>query len=268
MALRAVGEADEHVLGLEPVAPAVAAHGVDEQGVADDHPARLGRPGRLDHVRAGLVAARHRDPLVGGEAQRPGGPVEQRPEDARRVEPRQAQPLDRAVGGEQGPGLAVGEEPVGADPREVLARKPRAARNDPGRSRSPTLSAAEVGSAALEQRLDPLALRSSVASASANSSALPLEAVGEPPRRRRRPGSAASRSGAPAAAARRSARRASTARSSTSRSAHDDVREAPAREACLPLIRRPVRTSSIARCLPSTPGQSLGRAAGRGSGRR
>ena len=118
--LRAVRPADQHPLRLQAAAAAVARLGVDQQGVADDQPARLGRPCRLDHVRARLVAASDRYPLVRGEAQRPGRAVEQRPEDARRVEAGEAEPFDRPIGAEQRAGLAIGDEPVGADPREVL----------------------------------------------------------------------------------------------------------------------------------------------------
>ena len=132
MALGTVGEADEHPLRLEAVAAVAGPDGVDEQRVADDDPAGLGRPGRLDQVRPRLVAARDRHPLVRREPHRPGAPVEDGAEDARRVEPRQAHPLDRAVGGDEGPGLAVGQESVGADPRELLQAGLRRAGGVPG----------------------------------------------------------------------------------------------------------------------------------------
>ena len=86
VSLGAMGPADQHPLGLQPVAPVMARIRVDQQGVADDQPAGLGRPGRFDHVRAGFVAAGDRNSLVGREPQRAGGAVEQRAEEARRVE--------------------------------------------------------------------------------------------------------------------------------------------------------------------------------------
>ncbi len=130
--LGAVGEADEHPLRLEAVAAVAGPDRVDEQCVADDEPAGLGRPGRLDQVRPRLVAARDRHPLVGCEPHRPGGPVEEGTEDARCVEARQAHPLDRAVRGDEGPGLAVGQKAVGADPRELLQAGLRRTRGVPG----------------------------------------------------------------------------------------------------------------------------------------
>ena len=116
LAGRAVHRPDQHVMGAEPLARLALdlLHGHD-QAVADHRPARLGRPGRLDHVRPGQVAAGEGDPLVGTEPQPSRVAIEDRAEHARRVEAGQAEPLDRAVGGEQGAGLAVGEEAVGAD---------------------------------------------------------------------------------------------------------------------------------------------------------
>jgi hypothetical protein len=98
-ALGTVDRPDQHVLGEEAVAAGVtpAVH-ADDQRVADHRPAGLGRPGRLDHVGARLVAARDGHPLVRPEAQQPGGPIEHGAEDRRRIEARQAHPLERAVG--------------------------------------------------------------------------------------------------------------------------------------------------------------------------
>ena len=86
----------------------------------DDEPARRRHPRRLEHVGAGHVAAarRHVD-AVGRDPERSGAAVEQRAEDARAVEARQAQPLDRAVRRDQRAGVAVREERVVGDRREV-----------------------------------------------------------------------------------------------------------------------------------------------------
>ncbi len=67
----------------------------------------------------GLVdpGARDVDP-EGSEAERTGLAIKQRPEDAGRVEPRHAEPVDRPVGRHQGAGVAVGEEGVVRDRRE------------------------------------------------------------------------------------------------------------------------------------------------------
>ena len=91
----------------------------DRQRVADDEPAGRCHPGRLEHVGARFVAApgRHID-AVGGDAEAAGAAVEQRAEDARPVEARQAQPLDGSVGCDQRSAVAVGEERVVGDRRE------------------------------------------------------------------------------------------------------------------------------------------------------
>ena len=70
----------------------------------------------------GLVAAPggHVD-AVRAEAEAAGAAIEQRAEDGRRVEARQAQPLDRAVGGDERAGVAVGQERVVGDRRERRA---------------------------------------------------------------------------------------------------------------------------------------------------
>ena len=111
---------------MHVVAVLVAARG-QRQRVVDDEPAGVGHPARLEHVRARDVAARHRGPKAprpDPEGARPA--VEQGGEDARRVEPRQAEPLHRPVRGDQGAGVAVGEEAVVADRVEVGAGGPPA----------------------------------------------------------------------------------------------------------------------------------------------
>ena len=78
VALGTVDRADEHPARAHAAAAGVVARRADDQRVADDDPAGLGRPGRLDHVRAGLVAAGDGDALVGPEAEAPGAAVEDR----------------------------------------------------------------------------------------------------------------------------------------------------------------------------------------------
>ena len=53
--------------------------------------------------------------VVRGDPEGPGVPAEDRAEDAGRVEPRHAHPVDRAARRQQGGHLAVAEEPVVAD---------------------------------------------------------------------------------------------------------------------------------------------------------
>ena len=76
----------------------------------------------------GLVAAADRhDDAARRQLEVAGAAVEQRREGAGRVEAGQAEPLDRAVVGDEGAGVAVGEEAVAADRREaVVARRSRA----------------------------------------------------------------------------------------------------------------------------------------------
>ena len=107
------------VRGRDP--PPGAAQSPIVSDVVDDDPAGVGDPGRLDHQRPGLVAAADRDDdAARAELEVAGAAVEQGPECARRVEPRQAQPLDRAVVGDEGARVAVGEESVAADRREAV----------------------------------------------------------------------------------------------------------------------------------------------------
>ena len=78
----------------DPVLALARAHG---ERVADQHPTRRRVPGGRDDVRARLVDACrwHVDP-EGPEAEGAVLAVEQGAEDARRVEPRHAEPVDRA----------------------------------------------------------------------------------------------------------------------------------------------------------------------------
>ena len=93
--------------------------GADDEQVPDDEPPGRCVPRGLEHVGAGDVT-----PLVGNigagrtEPEEAGGAVEQRAEHARRVRPRQAEPLDRSVGRHERAHLAVGEERVIRDVRE------------------------------------------------------------------------------------------------------------------------------------------------------
>ena len=84
--------------------------------VADDHPARRGLPGSDKRVGPGLI-----DPVTGNvdpewaEPEAARAAVEQGTEHARRVEPRDAQPVDRAVRCYERARVAVGQEPVVGD---------------------------------------------------------------------------------------------------------------------------------------------------------
>ena len=91
----------------------------DRERVANDDPARRRLPRRLEDVRARLV--RTGGGMVdrkGTEAEGARLPVEHAAEDARRVEGRDAEPVDRAVGGDQRTGVAVRQERVVRDRRE------------------------------------------------------------------------------------------------------------------------------------------------------
>ena len=93
----------------------------DREQVVDDDPAGLGHPGCLDHQRARLVAAADRhDHASRGELEVAGPAIEHRGEGARRVEAGEAQPLDRAVVGDERAGVAIGEEAVAADRWEAM----------------------------------------------------------------------------------------------------------------------------------------------------
>ncbi len=87
--------------------------------VANDHPAARGLPRGHEHVGPRLVGdlRRHVD-AERTEPERSRLPVQQAAEDARRVEPRDAQPVDRAVRRDQGSRVTVGQERVVGDRRE------------------------------------------------------------------------------------------------------------------------------------------------------
>ena len=126
-ALNALDHAHQHVVGLvvggrtrpEGLIGGVAAPRSDRERVAYDQPARRRQPGGLDDQRARDVAdaERHHQP-VRPDTERAGATVEQRAENARRVEPRHAHPLDAAVRRDQRAGLAVRQERVVRDRRK------------------------------------------------------------------------------------------------------------------------------------------------------
>ncbi len=129
-ALEALDRAHEHVVGVVVGRRArvrrdrvLVVAGPDRQRVAHDDPAGRRLPGRLEHVRARLVGARGRvvDPER-PEAEGAGLAVEQAAEHARRVEARDAEPVDRAVGRDQRARVAVGQERVVGDRRERRRR--------------------------------------------------------------------------------------------------------------------------------------------------
>ena len=93
--------------------------GAEGQRVSHDDPARRRLPGRLEDVRPGQVrpCRRVRDPER-REAEEARLAVEEAAEDAGRVEARNAEPVDRAVGGDERPGVAVGQKRVVRDRRE------------------------------------------------------------------------------------------------------------------------------------------------------
>ena len=96
--------------------PVVVVPRPDEQHVAHDDPAGRRPPARLEHHGARQVAPRRRHADVGRpEPEAPGVPPEQRPEDARGVEPRQAHPVDVTARRDERGHLAVGEEAVVRD---------------------------------------------------------------------------------------------------------------------------------------------------------
>ena len=123
VSFEALDGAHEHVVGVvvgrrarvgrDLVLVVPRAHG---QRGTDDDPAARRLPGRLEDVRPRLVHARRR--MVDRErrqAERARPAVEQAPEHARRVEARNAQPVDRTVRGHQRSGVAIGDERVVGD---------------------------------------------------------------------------------------------------------------------------------------------------------
>ena len=104
------------VCGVIASSPSARTHG---QGVADLDPARRRLPCRRHDVRPRLVHPSRR--VVDPERAEPEVArlaVEQGAEDAGRVEARDAEPVDRAVGRDQGTGVAVGQERIVRDRRE------------------------------------------------------------------------------------------------------------------------------------------------------
>ena len=94
------------------------------QRIANDDPASGRFPRRHQHVRVRLIGPR------GGmvdperrEAEEAGLAVEQAAEDAGRIEGRNAQPVDRPIGGDERPRVAVREEGVVSDRRERRRRR-------------------------------------------------------------------------------------------------------------------------------------------------
>ncbi len=118
--------AHEHVVGVvvcrrarvgcDLVLAAPRTHG---ERVADQNPARRRVPGGSQRVRPRLVAPGGGN--VDPERPHPEGPgltIEQAPEDALRVEARNTEPIDGAVGCDERSGMAVREERVIGDRRE------------------------------------------------------------------------------------------------------------------------------------------------------
>ena len=99
--------------------PLVDLDGSDDEEVVDDEPSGGGVPRRFEHHGAGQVPALVWDEGAGRpESKLARRPVEQRPEDAGRVRPGKAEPLDRAVRRHQTAVLAVGQEAVVGDRRK------------------------------------------------------------------------------------------------------------------------------------------------------
>ena len=112
----ASSSAGGRVCGVTMSGPRRRAH---RQRVPDDDPARRRLPRRDEHVRPRLVHPLRRDvDPERSEAERARLAVEQAAEHARRVEARDAQPVDATVGSDERPGVAVGQEPVVGDRRE------------------------------------------------------------------------------------------------------------------------------------------------------
>ncbi len=165
LALDAFDDAHHQVVGVVVGGRARVARAVlvvvpraDRERLHHAQPALRGHPGRLDDVRARYVAPprRHVD-AVRADPPAARAAVEHRAEDRRRVEVRQAHPLDRSVGGDQRARVAVREEAVVGDRRErgvdrggtrAFARARRAARPHRRRRGRGTLTTRSVRSAA------------------------------------------------------------------------------------------------------------------------
>ena len=113
-------------VGCHRVLPAARSH---RQRVAHHHPTRRRLPRRHHRVGPRLV-----DPVTGdvdperAEPEPASSAVEQGTEHARRVEPRDAQPVDRAVRGHERARVAVGQEAVVGN-RSERGRRCRALRH-------------------------------------------------------------------------------------------------------------------------------------------
>jgi hypothetical protein len=126
-AVHALERAQEHAVGLSvargpallrraaPVAPRT-----EQERVAHHEKAAPRHPARLDDHAAEDVSLTRRHVDAGrADAEAAGASVEQRAEDARRVEGRQAQPLEVAARRQQRADLLVGKEREVADRREL-----------------------------------------------------------------------------------------------------------------------------------------------------
>ena len=91
--------------------------GPERHSVGQPSHARGRAHGRLEHHRAVEVAAFALDLVEGGDRPIAGGSIEHTTEHRRRIEPREAQPVDRAVGGHECRGMAVGEQRMVSDRR-------------------------------------------------------------------------------------------------------------------------------------------------------
>ena len=136
-------------VGCDRVLAAARSH---RQRVAHDDPARRRLPRRHQRVGPRLI-----DPVTGdvdpewGEPEAARAAVEQRTEHARRVEPRDAQPVDRAVRGHKRARVAVGKEPVVGDRGE--RRRSRRALRHRSALRDGSFGAASVGGASRGARV-------------------------------------------------------------------------------------------------------------------
>jgi hypothetical protein len=129
--LEAEDRPDQHVIrvligrrprmGGDPVVPLRRTH---RQRITHDHPATRRVPGREQDVRPGLVDPRHRhvDPER-PQPERARRAIQQRPEDAWRVKPRNAEPVDCPIGRHQRARVAVREERVLLDRRKRRGRR-------------------------------------------------------------------------------------------------------------------------------------------------
>ena len=117
----ASSSAGGRVCGVIVSSPSARAH---RQRVAHDRPPRRRLPCRHQRVGPRLIgpAAGHVDPER-AETERAGATVQQRPEHARRVKPRDAQPVDRPVGRHQRARMTVRQERVVGDRRERRRRR-------------------------------------------------------------------------------------------------------------------------------------------------